>query len=389
MKICVKCNKQSPDEDNFCRYCGEKLTSVAAQNTEIEAGDTKNGGCSVFLKYSSFLDNAVLYRVALGKEQGLVSSAPGEVEEIYRVLAFRGYPDGMYKYAEICLNSNPPDRLTAHKWLKIAADAGHAASRIKLQTENWGGDAPQNLSVGASGTGYDYNSLKINTRDAERNNDFVSENRNIQLPAEGGSFVERVKEVLPSILSINAVFKSGRNKMLSKGSGFLVQGGYVITNAHVVGESPECIEANFEPSIDKRTYNLMPLAILPELDIAVLCFTGNIGEALSSRKLLSLRTEGVTFGEEVYTVGNPLGIGLSVSKGVVSSPNRKTDYPKNVDFVIQTDMTVNHGNSGGALLDAANNVIGVITFYPGKSEGGIAMCVPAIYIKNVLERINN
>ena len=388
MKTCVNCNKQSPDDANFCRYCGAKL-GAPDKSAGGEGVGENNAGVSMFLKYANFLDNAVLYRVALSKEQGLISSAPDEVAEIYKVLAFRGYPDGMYKYAEICLNGNPPDRLTAHKWLKIAADAGHTASRVKLQTENWGDGMPKPLSSGVSGAGYDYNSLRINTRDAERNNDYVSENRNIQLPAEGGSFVERVKEVLPSILSINAVFKSGNNKMLSKGSGFLVQGGYVITNAHVVGENPECIEANFEPSIDTKTYNLMPLAILPELDIAVLCFTGNAGEALASRKLLSLRTEGVTFGEEVYTVGNPLGIGLSVSKGVVSSPNRKTDYPKKVDYVIQTDMTVNHGNSGGALLDAANNVIGVITFYPGKSEGGIAMCVPAIYIKQVLASINN
>ena len=93
------------------------------------------------------------------------------------------------------------------------------------------------------------------------------------------------------------------------------------------------------------------------------------------------------YGEEVYTIGNPLGIGLSVSRGIVSCPSRNTRYPDAVKAVIQIDITANHGNSGGALLDQYNNVLGILTFIPGDSGGGITMCVPAKYIAEALNRL--
>ena len=104
-------------------------------------------------------------------------------------------------------------------------------------------------------------------------------------------------------------------------------------------------------------------------------------------KCVALNTNPVSYGQEVFTVGNPLGIGLSVSKGIVSSPDRSSNYPKRVHSVIQTDITLNHGNSGGALFDANNQVVGVATFVPSRSEGGIGMCIPASHVKNIINKI--
>ena len=57
--------------------------------------------------------------------------------------------------------------------------------------------------------------------------------------------------------------------------------------------------------------------------------------------------------------------------------------------MIQTDITINHGNSGGALLDYENNVLGIVTFTPSNIEGGISMSVPSGYIAKVLNTIDN
>ena len=130
----------------------------------------------------------------------------------------------------------------------------------------------------------------------------------------------------------------------------------------------------------------MPLTILPEYDISVLKFTN-----YKPTKSFKLRTSGVKFGESVYTIGNPLGVGLSVSKGIVSNPNRKNtfasgEYHSKLETVIQTDIVSNHGNSGGAIFDMNNNVIAMLTFEPSKSEGGMSMCVPAAYVEKIVKK---
>ena len=186
---------------------------------------------------------------------------------------------------------------------------------------------------------------------------------------------------------VRSSHRKGRHSIVSTGAGFIVDGGYVITNSHVAGNNPYWITAEFEQSVDEKTYNLIPLCVRPDLDIAVLKFSGFVAKKFAEQENLKFRLENLTYGEDVYTVGNPLGMGLSVSKGVISCPNRESDYPSGVSEVIQTDITANHGNSGGALLDSNNNVLGMLTFVPGNSEGGITMCVPSKYIVQVLNNL--
>ena len=354
MKTCKACGN-TYGNGVYCSQCGAKIEEDAENKTP------DSGAPSIFLKYAAFLDNELLFKVALGKLSGVMAGNKKEAEEIFKVLAFRGHVESMYRYAEICLAQDPPDKETAYHWLRIAADAGHTPSRLLLASEK----APVPSQV---------------------------PNQRMQIPkgnvgGGGENFEALVNDSLSAIVMILATKRQGRKQSVSAGSGFIVEGGYVVTNAHVVGDNPECVVGMFEPSIDQNRYSLMPLVIAPQYDVAILKFTGLAASRVEGRRQLSLRTQSIGFGERVYTVGNPLGIGLSVSQGIVSSPDRKSNYPSAVPSVIQTDITINHGNSGGALMDTENNVIGMVTFMPGNAEGGIGMCVPSAYIVKALNMV--
>lgn len=361
MKKCYVCGAQVDGNELYCPYCGaylaeQKNTYINTQKNQAAADDKNNLAVG---KYVDFIDTDALYKLALCKLSGIgVDKNEHEAFEIFQKLAFRGHYDSMYKLAEMYLAQNPQEEETACMWLKIAADAGHEQSKIRL---------------------------KVLKRDSLLNTGGYNA---VDIPHEAGEFETLVRKALPSVVLIKSTYVKGRKQKELKGAGFIVEGGFVITNAHVVGDNPECVTANFEPEIDEKNYNLLPIVVRPEYDIAVLRFTGLAAEKINTQHNLQLRAELPGYGEEVYTIGNPLGYGFSVSKGVVSCPNRESYYPRKVDCVIQIDITINHGNSGGALLDRNNNVLGMVTYIPGKSEGGISMCVPAKYIVEVLNSLS-
>ena len=372
MKRCSYCNGVLEDEDLFCRYCGKKADNAG------ETGEGKGNITSLILKYSAYLDTNALYKIAWAKESGIIrSDYPGEAEDIYKVLAFKGHADSIYRYATLLLSKPQPEKQPAHQWLKIAADAGHVPSINLLRTYDWNysGETKAHTSVSKSGA-----------KEVESGSVSEKQIEPMKLPEGSESFAAKVNGILSSILMISATEKSGTKSIIKCGSGFILENGYVITNAHVIGRNPQCIEANFEPSVNRRTYPLCPVKIAEEYDIAVLTFSGAVKEKLGIQGV-GLNTGPVQYGQEVYTIGNPLGIGLSVSKGIVSCPDRATNYPSGVSSVIQTDITINHGNSGGALFDINNKVIGITTFVPGNSEGGIGMCIPSSYIRKLIENI--
>ncbi|MCR4661572.1 MAG: S1C family serine protease, partial [Clostridia bacterium] len=198
-------------------------------------------------------------------------------------------------------------------------------------------------------------------------------------------FASIVKAVMPNIVMVQATGKVKGQQYNYIGSGFIIEGNYIVTNAHVIGTNPNQITVRFESSIDEKTYMVKPVYVESGYDLAILEFTGLAKNKFSGLEHLTLRLD-PAFGEEAYTVGNPKGFDFSVSKCVISNPKREYKY-RDVDEVIQIDMTVNPGNSGGALLDMNNNVLGVITFYPGGINGGIAMCIPSKYIVNILNKL--
>lgn len=150
----------------------------------------------------------------------------------------------------------------------------------------------------------------------------------------------------------------------SVGTGFVYDGNLVITNAHVISNVDgkgnllvsRIIRASFSEKYDKKLYVLELLNIDVKEDVAILRFVDNV----SFPSLALADQSKVAMGEEVFTIGCPLGFDFSYINGHISNPNKKTDGKAN--RVIQTDMTVNHGNSGGPLCNMKCEVVGMISF---------------------------
>lgn len=139
------------------------------------------------------------------------------------------------------------------------------------------------------------------------------------------------------------------------GTGFLIDGGYIATNFHVIADAP-LVVANY----DGQTYDIEFIGSDPALDIALLKPWPPIqgAEAIEIAPADSIET-----GEPAYVVGFPLGVGISISAGIVSATNRVLPATTSswLAPMVQTDAAVSGGNSGGPLLDDCGRVIGMIT----------------------------
>lgn len=170
---------------------------------------------------------------------------------------------------------------------------------------------------------------------------------------------------------------------MAAGSGVIVDGdkGFVITNFHVV-RNAEAIEVTLK---DGRKYRAQPLGVAPNLDLAVLKIDARGLPTLplgDSRKL--------EVGDYVVAIGNPFGLGQTVTNGIVSAIERPLGQSDSRRF-IQTDAPINPGNSGGALINLHGELIGINSalFSPTTSESnagnvGIGFAIPSNVVKEVL-----
>jgi len=170
-------------------------------------------------------------------------------------------------------------------------------------------------------------------------------------------------------------------KMTSMGSGFVIDpSGVIVTNNHVV-EGAETIEVHFHDDTilkaelvgrDPKT-DLAVIRVKPEKPLPVVSF----GDSDKLR-----------VGEWVMAIGNPFGLGGSVSLGIVSARNRDINAGPYDDF-IQTDAAINKGNSGGPLFNLKGQVMGINTaiFSPSGGSVGIGFSVPANTAKNVISQL--
>ena len=173
----------------------------------------------------------------------------------------------------------------------------------------------------------------------------------------------------------------GPNRVQSLGSGFVIDGsGFVVTNNHVIEEADE-IEVNFS---DGSSLPAVLIGRDPKTDIAVLKVEPddplpyvNFGDSEAAR-----------VGDWVVAIGNPFGLGGSVSAGIISARNRDINAGPYDDF-IQTDAAINRGNSGGPLFNMAGEVIGVNTAIISPSGGsiGIGFAVPSAIATAVVEQL--
>jgi len=167
----------------------------------------------------------------------------------------------------------------------------------------------------------------------------------------------------------------------SLGSGVIVGSeGYVLTNHHVI-EAADEIEVALN---DGRQVKARQVGADPESDLAVL--------KVDLKNLPAVtfgRPEQVNVGDVVLAIGNPFGVGQTVTMGIVSGLGRSHLGINTFENFIQTDAAINPGNSGGALVDTQGNLIGVNTLIFSRTGGsmGIGFAIPVSLARQVMEQI--
>src|SRR4051794_5041260 len=174
----------------------------------------------------------------------------------------------------------------------------------------------------------------------------------------------------------------GRNFTMGQGSGFFISAdGYAVTNNHVVDKA-ESVEVTTD---DGKTYTAKVIGTDPKTDIALIKVDGR-----SDFPHVPLAEKTPRIGDWVLAVGNPFGLGGTVTAGIVSARGRDIGAGPYDDF-IQIDAPVNRGNSGGPTFDVNGNVIGVNTaiFSPSGGSVGIAFAIPAETVKTVVTQLKD
>ncbi|HEV7252303.1 MAG TPA: DegQ family serine endoprotease [Mesorhizobium sp.] len=175
----------------------------------------------------------------------------------------------------------------------------------------------------------------------------------------------------------------GSQNVQSLGSGFVVdaENGFVVTNNHVIADADE-IEINFA---DGATLKAELVGTDPKTDIAVL----RVDPALKPLKAVNFGdSDAIRIGDWVMAIGNPFGLGGSVTVGIVSARNRDINAGPYDDF-IQTDAAINRGNSGGPLFNMQGEVVGINTAIISPSGGsiGIGFSIPAKLAAGVVDQL--
>jgi serine protease DegS len=167
----------------------------------------------------------------------------------------------------------------------------------------------------------------------------------------------------------------------SLGSGVIISAeGYVLTNNHVVDGADEIQVA----LTDGRSASAIVIGTDPETDLALLKV--NLTHLPT---IVFGRTEELRVGDVVLAIGNPFGVGQTVTQGIVSATGRQQLGISTFENFIQTDAAINPGNSGGALINTAGQLVGINTAIFSQSGGsqGIGFAIPASLAKTVMEQI--
>jgi putative serine protease PepD len=178
----------------------------------------------------------------------------------------------------------------------------------------------------------------------------------------------------------------GAQEQQAQGSGFVIdKDGHVVTNYHVV-EGARKVQVSFS---DEEQRDATVVGSDPSTDIAVLKIQGAWARSLTPLTLGSSSV--VKVGDAVVAIGNPFGLERTVTAGIVSALQRHIQSPNGfqIDQVIQTDAAINHGNSGGPLLNANGDVIGVNAQIESESGGnvGIGFAIPIDTVKDVASQL--
>lgn len=212
------------------------------------------------------------------------------------------------------------------------------------------------------------------------------------------SFNQAVKKASPSVVNIysdvlvdngrsqfpfsdrfNSIFGLNKSRIQSSlGSGVIFySNGYIVTNQHVIGD--RSIGITVELSNGQKEEAKI-IGVDKGTDLAVLKINQN--EDLSSIEISN--SDNLKIGDIVLAIGNPYGLGQSVSMGIVSATGREFNNPYS-DY-IQTDAAINRGNSGGALIDSSGRLVGINTLIRSSSGGseGIGLAIPSVRVMGII-----
>ena len=229
-------------------------------------------------------------------------------------------------------------------------------------------------------------------------------------PATGGSYREAAKRALPSVVHVyttqklvapqhplvdDPIFRhffgdspesEDQPNNSGLGSGVIVStSGYVLTNYHVI-EAAEQIEVSLN---DGRNLKARLVGSDPETDLAVLQIEAETSEELKLPAISLGQMDDVIVGDVVLAIGNPFGVGQTVTMGIVSALSRSHLGINTFENFIQTDAAINPGNSGGALVDTHGKLLGINTAIYSRSGGslGIGFAIPISTARSVMEQI--
>jgi serine protease DegQ len=214
-----------------------------------------------------------------------------------------------------------------------------------------------------------------------------------------GSFRVAAQKASAAVVSINTSKATRRNPhsndpwfrfffgdqdnepQVGLGSGVIVSpSGYILTNNHVI-EGADEIEVILN---DSRHARARVIGSDPDSDLAVLKIE------LDKLPVIVLgNSDALQVGDPVLAIGNPFGVGQTVTSGIVSALGRNQLGINTFENFIQTDAAINPGNSGGALVDASGNLLGINTAIYSRSGGnmGIGFAIPVATAQQVLESI--
>lgn len=239
--------------------------------------------------------------------------------------------------------------------------------------------------------------LNINVENDQTPN--VSDNTAIRLAANSEEKTEDITETLEKVTKCvvgiskiknkgDSILETTATEDLKLGTGIIIsENGYIITNWHLAGNKYSSCYVTME---DGTVYNGNTIWADSDLDLAIVKISAN------NLKYLQLGdTDNIKIGETVYAIGNPIGIEFqrTVTKGIISGLNRtiKIEEEKNSSYMeglIQTDASINQGNSGGPLINTKGEVIGINSVKIETAEG-IGFAVPINIIKPVVESLAN
>ncbi len=166
------------------------------------------------------------------------------------------------------------------------------------------------------------------------------------------------------------------------GSGVIVSAdGYIVTNAHVIDGADEIVVV----LSDGQKAKAKVIGTDSESDLAV------IKVELTQLTPIDIRKDDVAVGDVVLAIGNPFGVGQTVTQGIVSAIERTGLGVSTFENFIQTDASINPGNSGGALVDSNGSLIGINTMIYSRSGGsmGIGFAIPVKTVEKVMQDIIN